>query len=198
MIIKILFYLLGVFLFLFIFWKKLKDDYIANQIFGSAFLVVFAVLLTSILSTKFYPQLWFWGNCLAVTLAFTLSHLRFKFKTLELFEVLTVSLLPWFALFFLADGVASGRTSSYLGFIVIFLFAYLFFVLEKHYKRFAWYKSGRIGFTGLTTLGFLFLFRTAVAVTGFDVLSFGVSWDALASGIVAFICFLIVYNLAKT
>jgi hypothetical protein len=106
--------------------------------------------------------------------------------------------LPWLGVIFLSDSIEKSNPASFIGFIVIILLIVLFYFLDAHYKKFTWYKSGRVGFTGLTTLGLLLLLRAAVAPIVPDMLSFSGKYEAIISGILAFVSFLLVFNLART
>lgn len=128
----------------------------------------------------------------------TLGILRYHLKVFESLEAAVISLLPWLGLIFLSDSIKASELSSLIGSLVIFSLIILFFLFDKHYKKFSWYKSGRIGFSGLTISGLFFLVRTAVAASFPFVLSFGGMHDVYLSGIVAFASFLAVFNLAET
>jgi len=72
----------------------------------------------------------------------------------------------------------------------------LFYFLETKYKKISWYRSGRVGFSGLTTAAIFFLLRAAISPFYPNLLTFSGSFEYLFSGLVAFILFFLVYNLA--
>lgn len=188
---------LGLLLFLFLFWKRLKDDYTSNQIFSTAFVILFALVVTSILAVNFFPSLVFWINAVGVSVGLTIGVLRYKLRVYESVEAVVISLLPWIGLRFLSDSITNSVLPSLIASLVILVLILLFFIFDKHYKRFSWYKSGRVGFAGLTVLGIFFLIRAIVAAAFGDVLSFWSVYDTLLSGVAAFIAFLTVFNLAQ-
>ncbi len=188
---------LGLLVFLFLFWKRLKDDYTSNQIFSTSFLILFAVIVSSLISTNFFVNQMFWLNFLAVSIGLTVGVLRYKLRIYESLEAAVISILPWIGLRFLSDSITNSALPLLIASGVILLLILLFFVFDRHYKRFSWYKSGRVGFAGLTILGIFFLIRAVVAAAFGDVLSFWNVYDTILSAAVAFFAFLTVYNLAQ-
>lgn len=198
MLAKIVFNILGILVFFFVFWKRLKEDYTAGQIFTTGLYMIIGISLTVIISTKFLEPWWFWLSFAGAALGLTLGVLRFKLRFFETFEAGVAATLPWLGVVFLSDSIEKSNPISLIGFMVIILLIALFYFLDAHYKKFAWYKSGRVGFTGLTSLGLLLLLRVAVAPVIPDVLSFSGKYEAIISGILAFVSFLLVFNLART
>jgi len=189
--------ILGVLAFLFIFWKRLKEDYISNQIFSSAFMVLSGLLIAKLITTYYLAAWWFWLSILSVSVALFLAIKRYRLRVFETLEAVVLSLLPWLSLLFLADSILSSSSLSLGGSILIALLIILFFVFDKHYKRFTWYKSGRVGFTGLTILGLFFLIRAFVALNFHNVLSFSGKNEVYFSVVLAFSSFLILFNLSR-
>lgn len=197
MISEILLDFLGIIFFLFLFWKKLKEDYISYQIFNTAFYVIISILLADLLAYKLLPSWWFWIVFIGIIAGLLLGIFRYRLRVFETIEAATISLLPLYGLIFVSDIIKSFNLASLLGVFVILGFIILFFIFDKHYKKFSWYKSGRIGFSGLTILGLFFLIRAIVAASFPFVLSFGGKHDIFLSAIVAFASFLAVFNLAE-
>lgn len=197
MLTNIVFHTLGFFIFLYLFWRRLKEDYISNQIFSTAFIVLLGLILVNLLANNFFPAYWFWSSLIGVFIGLAVGILRFKLRIFEILEAAVFSLLPWLALTFLNDSMVNSKSSSFIGFFVLTLLVTLFIVIDKHYKKFTWYKSGRIGFTGLSTAGLFFLIRSIVALTFDNVLSFSGKYDAYLSALIAFSSFLLVFNLAR-
>lgn len=194
---KIIFNIVGPLIFLFIFWKKLREDYPPRKIFTASFYILLGIGLASLVSSKFFPAWWFWADLVGMSLGFATGILRFKFRFFESLEALVIGILPWLSLIFLGDSIFNSSIASLIGFIIILLVIVLYLFLDVHYKKFTWYKSGKVGFAGLTTLGVLFLLRAAVAVSFSFVLSFLGSIDSFISGIIAFTSFLLIFNLAR-
>lgn len=198
MITSILVNLLGAFCFLFFFWRRLKEDYPANEIFSTAFLMVAGIGAGAWISRIYFPGWFFWTGLAGAALGFTVGHFKFRFRFHESLEAASVSFLPWLCLLFLRDSTQSASVVSLLGFLVTLFLLGAFYILDIHYKKFTWYRSGRVGFAGIAVGGFFFLIRAAVAAFYPYVLTFAGRIDALISAAVAFAFFLIIYNLSKS
>jgi len=190
--------ILGVLVFLYIFWKRLKEDYVPEIIFKTAFCVLVGVFVSNILSNKFFPGWFLWFSFLGTLVGLTFGIFVYKVRFYEALEALVISFLPWVSLLFLSDSVVHYSLSSFIGFIAILVIIFISFWINDHYKNFSWYKSGKIGFAGLATLAIIFLIRSAIAISGIHVLSFvGQRYEAMVSGSLAFISCLLIYNLGR-
>ena len=196
MLTEIIFNLIGIFIFLFLFWKKLKEDYFPSLIFSCAFYMIIGILLGFVVSSIFVREAWFWLSFLGLALGFLIGVLRLRLRAYETIEAGTISLLPWAALIFLADAATTSSVTSFLFGIFCAALIVFYIFLDRHYKNFSWYASGRVGFSGLATLGTFFLLRAFLAIFTPSVLSF-VSAETLISGIIATVSFLAVYRLAR-
>ncbi len=190
--------LIGTATFLFIFWKKLKEDYLPDQIFMIAFYVIVGIVLGYFLSTKVLTSWWFWIEVIFSLLGLTAGLVRYKFRFYESFEAYVVGLLPWFSLVLFADSVLNANLSSFIAFSFIIVLIGLYYFLDTHYKNFSWYASGRVGFAGLVTAGIFFLVRATLALFSIPVLSLAGRLDSIFSGLVGFLMFFLVYNLARS
>jgi len=188
---------LGVIVFLFIFWKRLNEDYSSEVIFQTAFSVLAGIFVALLLTNKFLPGAFFWTGSVGGLIGLLLAIFRFKVKFFESFEAFIISVLPWLGFVFLKDSVFNSSLSSFLGFIVILIMVFISYWLDSHYKNFTWFKSGRVGFAGLATLAFIFLIRSVVDILGISMLSFVAKYEAVLSGAAAFICFLLLFNLGR-
>ena len=189
---------LGFFFYLFFSWRRLRDDYTSDRTFSAAFVIIGLIILSQILVWYFgLMYLWFWAAVASSVGAFVLVLKRFRFKFYESLEAFGVGLLIPYAAAFLAHGIASSRPDSLVGFLVVLAVFGLFFFLDKRYRRFTWYRSGRVGFSGLTVLGFLFLIRAVVALFFPSVLSFSGGLETVMSAVLAFVLFLLLYNLSQ-
>lgn len=197
MIANILVTVLGIFISLFIYWKKLKEDYASEIIFSSAFLTYLIIFFAWALSYRLFSKWFFWLEFLGLVLGVIFSVFRFKIRFYESFEAMISSVLPWLSLFFLLDSVKNSSLVSFIGFVVILVFIFIFYYFETHYKNFVWYKSGKIGFAGLATVGFFFLVRSAIAIFFANVLSFTGKFDVYISFAVALLSFLMLFVLGK-
>lgn len=181
---------MGIVLFLFFVWKRLKEDYSREVIFGTAFLILIGIIAGYLISIKFFPAWFFWFEGFGAFLGFSVGIFKYNLRFYEAFEAVFFALLPWLLILFL-------RSTILISLFIFGLIA-LFAFLDKKYKNFSWYKSGRIGLSGLLTAGVFFVARAAIATFFPSVLSFAGRSEVVLSGISAFAIFLLVYNLARS
>ncbi|MFC1710397.1 hypothetical protein ACFL0F_01930 [Patescibacteria group bacterium] len=198
MLVAVVVNLIGVLIFLFVFWRKHKEDYISEQIFPTLFLTLLGLGIFQLISYYLLSGWWFWFAILGISLGFGFGVYRYKLRFYESLDALVASLLPWFALYYLKDSVVSRNWFSFSAFIFIILLITLYLFLNMQYKKFRWYKSGRVGFAGLVTLGFAFLIRGLTGIWAPSILSFVGLFDIIASFIISVIAFGMVYNLARS
>jgi hypothetical protein len=187
----------GILIFLFIFWKRLKEDYSPAIIFQAAFYLLLGIGVSQLLSFKLLPNLFFWTSILGALIGLLLGHLRFKVRIYESLESAVIGLLPWMSFVFLKDSVIHASLSSFLGFLAILLIILIFYYIDTHFREFTWYKSGKVGFAGLATLALIFIIRSTIALTDTSMLTFSSNYEAIVSGASAFICFILLYNLSR-
>jgi len=204
-----LIFLLGSFVFLFTYWKRLKEDYAGVEIFTSGFYILtgvgvfslaFDLFLKNFLHDSLFFQdagLWFWGGVVGAIAGFVVSVLRFKLKIFETLEAMGLGMLFLLLPFFVYEALKNQSIFSLIGSIILIGLISIFFFLEGRYRKFTWYKSGKVGFSGLSTLGLFFLLRTIVGLVFPFVFSFIGRIDSLISGSVSFILFLLLYNLGE-
>ncbi len=197
MLVNVLVCLLGALIFTFLFWKRLSEDYSSYIIFTSAFYIFIGVLVFYLLSLKLLPTWFFYFELVGAGAGLSFAIFKFKIRPYEAVEAAVVSFLPWLGLFFLKDSVRNLSLFSFVGFLVLLILLFLFYYLSLHYKNLSWYKSGRIGFSGLATLGIFFLIRAGVAIFFAGVVSFVGRSETAISGALAFICFLTIFNLGR-
>ena len=185
----------GVSLFLFIFWKRLKEDYLPDQIFATATFSIVGITVGALMAKYLLPGWWFWFIAAFSFFGLSIGILKYKFRFHEVFEAGFIGLMPWLSAIFLFDSVRTISVMSFLSFVVIILLLGLYYYLDTHYKNFSWYLSGRVGFAGLTTAAIFFLVRAALALSSNPVLSLSGKFDGLISGVAAFTLFLLTYNL---
>jgi hypothetical protein len=191
--------ILGILVFLFVFWKRLREDYSSEIIFKTAFFVLAGILTGFLLSLKFIPVAFFWFILIGATLGLGFAIWRLKVKFYETFEALTISSFPWLSFIFLLDSATNASLISFLAFVAILVFVFISYYLDTHYKTFTWYKSGKIGFAGLLTLSIFFIVRSILAIFTVNMLSFvGLRVEAVISGAAAFVCFVLLFNLGRT
>lgn len=194
--------------FLFIFWKRLKEDYSSKLIFDSGFIFIGSFIVFSViffLSSKLAPdnnlfrpsQMWFWGGVLGILIALRIITSKLKLKTVETFEAAIVGSVFWMLVFYFVNFIQTSSAQSGILAAVCGGLLILFYVLNNNYKKFNWYKSGKVGFSGLMVSGLFFLFRVFFAY--FAPYSFSVIGrvDVLLSAVSAFLLFFSLYNLSE-
>ena len=189
--------ILGLFTFLFLFWKRLKEDYAGEIIFKSASYILVGIGVGWALAANFFPDWFFWAAFAGGIFGLAFSILRFRVKFYETLEAFIISSLPMLSLVFLIDSAVKSSFSSFLAFDAILIMLFIAYYLDTHYKGFTWYRSGRIGFAGLTVAAIFFLTRTAIAMTKVTMVSFVGQGEAIISGAMAVGCFLLLFNLGR-
>lgn len=188
---------IGIVVYLFIFWKRLKDDYASEIIFSTAFYVLLGILVGWFLSFKFFSDWFLWTGFAGSLLGLYFGNLRFKLRFFETFEALIISSLPWLSLTFLSDSVTHSSLSSFIAFLVVLLTIFVFYWLDTHFREFTWYRSGKVGFAGLATISTIFLIRAGASLTNVHVISFTGRFETIVSAGAAFIAFILLFNLSR-
>lgn len=184
--------------FLFFFWRRLRDDFDSSTIFRSGLLMLAGFSIGSTISGMFLPELipsskifsstgmWFWGALVGLGLGFVVSQRIFKLPLYETLEAAIVGFL-----------FASPFITKEWVYTLISLALYYF--IRDRYKSFSWYKSGKVGFAGLSTLGIFFLVRSLLALFGSTMIVFtGIGKvEVVICAALAFLCFFAVYNLSE-
>lgn len=197
MLITIATSLLGIIVFLFIFWKRLREDFAAPIIFSVSFYILLGILVGWFISYRFFPNWFIWTTFGGALLGLSAGIIQYKIRFYESLESVVVALMPWLSFIYLKDSVIRQNFSSFVLFLATLVFIYIFYYLDTHFREFTWYRSGKIGFAGLATLGLILLARSATSFVKINVLSFNGRIDALASASLGFICFVMLYNLSR-
>jgi hypothetical protein len=197
MLINVAVTILALLIFLFLFWKRLKEDYAGEIIFKTATYILFGIGIGWVIAFKFVPTWFFWVSIIGGLIGLAFAILRFSVKFYETLEAFIISSLPWLSLIFLENSVARSSLSSFLAFVAILIIVFLSYYIDTHYKGFTWYRSGKIGFTGLAVAVIFFLIRTAIAIAKVTMLSFVGRGEAVISGISALVSFLLLFNLGR-
>jgi hypothetical protein len=197
MLVNVLVSTLGILVFLFLFWKRLKEDYVEEIVFQTSFYILLGIGIGWMVSLKFLPNWFFWFGFTGGVSGLAVSFFRFRVKFYETLEAFIISCLPWLALIFLKNSVETSSFSSFLGFAAILLLTLVSYYFDTHYKKFTWYKSGRIGFTGLATAGLFFSVRLILAILKVPVLSLVNVSEIVISGVLTVTSFALLFSLGK-
>ena len=149
---------LSVFVFSFVLWRKLKEDYPNDKIFLLTAGLVFTMVVGNWVTWSL-PIFSFWISLFLAVLA---GVYLVKKLDLRLFEVIDSVTPAWF--WFLMLGNFTGFLSTRaLGALVesamagVATLSFMFF--NARYRNFPWYPSGKVGFAGLASLGVYCLLR---------------------------------------
>lgn len=188
----------GLLAFAFLVWKRLKEDYSGQQIFTSVIYLALGFFIFCFVAMRIIYPYWFWVGMVGLVLSGALGIWRFHLKTYELVEAVVIGFLVWLAIIFLTDSVINSSLFSFINFALLVGLSGFFYFLDNHYRTFAWYRSGKIGFAGLMSAGLFFLVRGIFAGLYPTVLSFANHFEVYFSAIASFIFFLLTYNLSRT
>lgn len=188
--------LVGVLLLFYFFWKRLKDDYHYEKIFNLGFVILASLVLGLFISKYTVIDYWFWITLFTTAVSFLVCIRSQKIKFYDSLDGLVIGILPLLGLNFLIDAIKRSSLSSFLTFWTVLILVFLFFFLDSQYKRFGWYKSGRVGFTGLAIICLFFLTRVIIYLIYPETISFVMPYDIFISSTFAFLFFLILYRLS--
>lgn len=167
----------------------MKDDYHYERIFNLSFITLATLSISSLISTNFFPVYQFWFNLFGLTLGYGIGGYWQKIKFYESFNSLVISLLPWFGVIHLVRSIANSSLIEFVIFWVCLLLIFLYFLIESQYRKFIWYKSGRVGFSGLMIAGIFFALQVVVLDNIFE---------KYISTAIAFVFFLLLYKLSRS
>lgn len=189
-------FLVATYIYLFSFWKSLREEAPQQSIFVSELVIlastgVFAIvglLLTSVFTprTIFNPS-HVWFQLAVVGIILSILFVR-RYLSLS-FALIAEAAVPGIVLV-----LSVVSFSDRIGMIVSFITLMIFYVLHKTYKRIHWYKSGRPGFAAYAAIGILFLLRIVFALTGHPMLFSIGQVDILFSAVISFLSFFLIYN----
>lgn len=186
-----LIFLIGFWFALFSYWRRLKEDYASKIIFSSIFYVIIGLIVGGTVGG--YLGLWFWISLLGALLAFLVARFRFNLHFVEVLEAVVLALGIVFAITSVGKVLFSYSLGVLIDLIQALLALLVFFYVDRRYKSFSWYRSGRVGIAGLASSGFYFITR------GVIMLYLTRSYiDVLLSSAVAFLLFAKLYNLSRS
>jgi hypothetical protein len=197
-IIESLLLLAGVIVFMYVFWKRLREDYSADNIFSTAFYIMLLSIIFAFVTSFIIGNYWFYGGVFGAFTGIVAGYFVFKYRIYEVMEGVVIAFLYSLVILFLYDALIILNRYSLIFVGLCILLIVLFGYIDRRYKGYTWYKSGRVGFTGLTVLGLFFVVRSAIALSSFDMISFGGSADVYLSTLLSFMSLIAVVNLSRT
>lgn len=197
MLVMVIANLFGLFAFIYLMWLKLKEDYHYERIFNFSFIILFGLLITSVFSRFFFQEYWFWLNLIGLTSGFVFGLFLLKFKFYESLNSFVVAILPYLGIYFLSSSIIKYSLVDFVAFWVVTVFIFFYFLFEATYRKFNWYKSGRVGFSGLLVAGLFFLARAILAYFFVNQVSLVGTVDVYLSASFSFLFFLLLFNLSR-
>ena len=177
--------------YLFVFWRKLKEDYYQESLFSLGltqyvFLAGLYLVATRARLVNFYylEMIFALGGYLLISYWFK----RDSANKLEIAEGMLIS-------FWLVDALWSSYLGLFWGAGLSIFSAIVFVVVNKNYKKFNWYRSGRVGIAGITALGLRSLIKGSLVLM--MPVQFPYRFAPLVFGLFAFANFMLVYKLAN-
>ena len=196
MLIKIPLIIIAVLSFLYIFWKRLREDYVASQIFTVAFYILFGLVIGGVGAHYYLPKFTFWISFMGAVIGLWIGVTRYRLRIFETIEAAVAGALLILASVHIIELLEELNMISGIWEGVVIALIILYYLLGKHYKKFTWYASGRVGFAGMSVIGIYFIIRCLIALALSDMVSFENSLEIMLSGLVAFASFFAAYNLA--
>lgn len=154
---------LSFFVFAFVLWRRLEEDYANDKIFLLTLGLMVSMVVGNWIFGRF-PLFSFWASLALVVAIGAYSVKKLDFR---LFEVVDAVAPAWFWFLLLGSlaGFLSTRTIEALvepAIAALALLGFTFF--NARYRTFSWYPSGKIGFAGVGSLGLYFLSRSIFGV----------------------------------
>jgi len=196
-IIVIIAYLLAAYVFVFLFWKKLREDYLPSQIFTASLISLSGLLLFTFSLNKLNSGWWFWWGFLGSIIGLFAAIYKFNMKIFETLDAWIFAGLTSLASIYLIKSINTKERENLLIFGSTLILLVIYRYLNKNYKKFTWYRSGKVGFAGLTVFAIFFVMRFTVALFYPAMLSFVGTGELLLSGGMILVSLILYLNLAK-
>lgn len=193
---------------LFVYWRRLREDYISKTIFKSGLVVLSFTYAMSFLTLKLSTHLqankvydpagfWFWTALVAYLIGLVYTSKKFRIKLNENFDAFTAGLIVNLLVIYIFQLVINQNFAS-MAMTLFFLVALILFnFLDTRYHKVGWYKSGKIGFSSLLIFALIFFVRAldSMFVTGIITMSGRV--DFVLSLLTSFLGAFSLYNLGE-
>lgn len=183
----------------FLYWVRLREDYSGDVIFTCFFLsVALAAVFSIFLSWLLKGVGWvYWGVLLGILVGVVIGNIRFRMRFFEGLEAAILGILVLNILVFAYFSISNFSVFTVLMAASAIVWLLVFFLLDRRYKNFSWYRSGKIGFSGLSSLGGFYLTSSLIALLVPTMVFFTSQIDVIISGIISFLSFLAIYNLSR-
>ncbi len=132
----------------FSFWRKLKEDYKEEEIYGASAFIVLSSLFFGWFSAYLIDRsrLSFPFAFLGAVAAVVLWSYRFKTNVWEMFDALALPLFNFLILGGIGQFLKSGNWWEFQYPLSAIISYMVFSYSKRRYRSFFWYKSGKIGF----------------------------------------------------
>lgn len=192
----IVFILLGILVFTFVFWKGLKEDYAAEMIFNTAIFGLFFSTVLASFTYFLYQPIWFWCGLLGLVVGMLTGIRVYKLRMFEVFDAAIIAFLFLQAILLIGFSIFNGPINLIL-LAIAAICIILYFILQANYRRFSWYRSGRVGFSGFVVMAVYFFTRSVIAVFNLPVVSLMGVADAAVSAGLTIVSFVVIYTLSR-
>ncbi|MBI2590772.1 MAG: hypothetical protein HYW33_02715 [Candidatus Blackburnbacteria bacterium] len=144
------FLVFGFFVFSFISWRKLREDYDVNLIFTLNLIFLLGGMSIGLVFARFLSAS-MWGFLLGSLIIGWYAAKKMDFKIFEILDGVILGLV-WLSLFFEAGLLVQFGWGKYFTNTLYLLIPILVLFCARYvlagYRRFSWYPSGKIGFIG--------------------------------------------------
>ena len=192
----ILILLFSVIFSIFLFWRRLREDYLTSQIFTAFFYSVFGFSAMIVISLFVYKNWWFWLALIRGHMGLYYGIYRFKLKIFEVYEAFVFAGITFFSITGLTVSFIRLSLSGSIYFFITLLLIPVYFLLSRNYKKISLYRSGRFGVAGVSIAALFFLIRIPVAVSTDNMISFVGKIDWIPSAVSFFIFLIVIIYLA--
>jgi hypothetical protein len=147
----------------FVIWKRMKEDFQNDEIFTFNFILVIWIVAGALaggwLEWGGFGLISGWGMVITGVAALWQWCMRYKWDFWELADFLAILALWMWLLGSIAWGPEAkwGAGGAILGIILISL-------VKNNYKKFRWYKSGRVGITALAAICYFSAAQISIAM----------------------------------
>lgn len=148
----------------FMLWRKLREEFSDEEIFGfSLYLVLVCAVgasISSLIETgEIMGQVKAWGIAIALVLGLAKWAKKHKWELWEVGDTLT----PIFYWIWFVGGLIAAVNRMWWPIVGAVGGVVIVGLTKRNYRRFRWYKSGKMGLVGLVGIGWVAAYEIAVA-----------------------------------